>query len=131
MVDFIFSCNDGDKIFIAFPLQTHYPERSIKQELDILAQKGFIRIKHKEEILLLEDLLSKSFKEEKKKVIDKEAASFKIVVDRIVLSDRDEEFRKRISDSILTAMAESQGECLVIVNEKHKNHSLQNLNWMV
>jgi len=118
VVDFIFSCNDGDKIFIAFPLQTHYPERSIKQELDILAQKGFIRIKHKEEILLLEDLLSKSFKEEKKKVIDKEAASFKIVVDRIVLSDRDEEFRKRISDSILTAMAESQGECLVIVNEK-------------
>ena len=35
-----------------------------------------------------------------------------------MLSDRDEEFRKRISDSILTAMAESQGECLVIVNEK-------------
>ncbi|HUN16484.1 MAG TPA: excinuclease ABC subunit UvrA [Saprospiraceae bacterium] len=119
VVDYILKCNDGDKIFLCFPLQNHYPDRSIKQELDMLLQKGFIRVHYKNEVILLEELLAKGFKEADKKVIDKAASHFNILVDRIIAGSIDEEFQKRISDSVQTAMAESQGDCIVIVNEKH------------
>lgn len=122
VVDFILQCKTDDKVYIVFPLQKVYPERTIRQELDMLLQKGFIRVQYKKEILQIEDLLQNSFKEEKKKVIDKEATNFRIVVDRMIMNDPDEEFIKRISDSVQTAMAETIGDCIVIVNEDKEKY---------
>lgn len=116
------------KIYILVPFKQH-AKRNIKEELNILLQKGFSRIyvsaistaktKNPEpEIASIEDLLELPDKDLKKKFSNSE--SVYLLVDRIITKDFDEDDIHRISDSINLAFYEGEGSMLLEVNEKKK-----------
>lgn len=66
--------------------------------------------------MAIEDVLShKSFKG--KQTTTSHKMEIRVLIDRFVVSD-DEENRKRIADSVLTAFSESEGECYVQAGQK-------------
>lgn len=119
VVDFILQQKEGAKIFIVFPLQQHYPERTLRQEFDFLLQKGFTRLYHQEKFLEIQDLLDQGFKNEKLKLNDPVARQYYIVVDRLIISEFDDDTKKRIADSVLTAFTESYGDCVIVVDNNN------------
>jgi len=88
-------------------------KRKLKEELSLLLQKGFVRIKHQDSIQKIESVL------ENKEVANstfKEGDIF-IVIDRVMLDHSDDTIN-RLADSIQTAYFEGKGECLVEVNSE-------------
>lgn len=115
MVDYIFSQAEGSKVQLLIPLQSRH-ERTVEQELTLLLQKGYSRVIFQKELMAIEDVLShKSFKG--KQTTTSHKMEIRVLIDRFVVSD-DEENRKRIADSVLTAFSESEGECYVQAGQK-------------
>ncbi|MDF1696558.1 MAG: excinuclease ABC subunit UvrA [Saprospiraceae bacterium] len=110
VVDFIFKHKKGTKVILSIPLQHKY-ERTLKQDLSLLIQKGYTRLKYEGALEYIEDILESSNEKLEQATLDVRDA-YKILIDRFVVND-DEENRKRISDSVLTAFQESEGECEV------------------
>jgi len=110
VVDFIFKHKKGTKVVLSIPLQHKY-ERKLNQDLSLLIQKGYTRVKFEGALEYIEDVLESKHKNLEKETLDVRK-EYKILIDRFVVND-DEENRKRISDSILTAFQESEGECEV------------------
>jgi len=117
VVKAIRSLNEGDKVFILALFKQH-KNRDIKEELNILVQKGFSRMASpgpgkdgQLEAHRIEDLLELGDKELKNKfatTISK--LSTYILVDRIVVKQFDEDDLHRISDSVSTAFYEGEGD---------------------
>ena len=100
----------GDRVYITAPL-IRKEKRSVREELSLLQQKGFSRVLVKGELNTIETLLEKT---DKALVEDRPD---RLVVDRIVVKDFDEDDLHRLSDSVGTAFYEGDGECTLIVNE--------------
>ncbi len=96
-------------ITIYAPLQP-IKGRNIKEELAILLQKGFKRVKFKESLLKIEDMV-----EDKtlKNVPLKSNKELLVLIDRIVLNNTDDDLQARLADSIQTAFFEGHGDCIV------------------
>jgi excinuclease ABC subunit A len=112
----------GDKVLliVAFK-QLHH--RDIKEELNILMQKGFSRLASREpkgralEIVRIEDL------QEKEDLTSyMEHRTSYVLIDRLVVKDFDEDDNHRISDSVSTAFYEGEGEVILEVNGKETLH---------
>ena len=113
---------EGDKVFILATFKQH-KNRDIKEELNILVQKGFSRVAspnpseggaltpHR-----IEELLELTDKELKAKKITH------ILVDRIVVKDFDEDDQHRMADSIGTAFYEGEGDVYLEVNGSKQLH---------
>ena len=128
---------DGSKVILFAPLYLH-PERTIAEELSILLQKGFIRIRVADTIHKIEELLDPAKEKilsglgesagtkttsatkgrKKKKTNEEETIAVKslpspiqIVIDRITVNKNDESNSSRIADSVQTAFFEGRGEC--------------------
>ncbi|MFT3700741.1 MAG: excinuclease ABC subunit UvrA [Agriterribacter sp.] len=110
----------GDKVLIlaAFKLQG---KRNIREELNILLQKGFSRLYiatgKSGEILRIEDALELKDAELKKKFTAQATVRMYILIDRIVVKDFDEDDIHRLSDSVGTAFFEGEGEMELEINE--------------
>ena len=132
------SFSNNTKVILLAPLYLH-PGRSLEEDLNVLLQKGFIRVRFANTIYKIEDLLLKenqsilkTLKEssgisskqlpkprkKKEKLLPAEVTSttaslspIQIVVDRFTISKDDESNTSRIADSIQTAFFEGQGEC--------------------
>ena len=105
---------EGDKVLLLVPFKQH-ANRAVKEELNILIQKGFSRIYINKEILRIETLL------ESDEVLNKIISSLKkkvayLLIDRLVVKGFDEEDIHRISDSAGTAFYEGEGELIVEIN---------------
>lgn len=110
----------GTKVLIIVPFKQH-AKRDAREELNILMQKGFVRIYVRPEtgdrrpglgigeIKRIEELLELDDKALKKTLSDKGLQSF-VLIDRIVVKDFEEEDIHRLSDSIGTAFYEGEGE---------------------
>jgi excinuclease ABC subunit A len=108
----------GTKVLIIVPFKQH-AKRDAREELNILMQKGFVRMyirevrgereKLKGDIKRIEELLELDDKALKKTLSDKGILSF-VLIDRIVVKDFEEEDIHRLSDSIGTAFYEGEGE---------------------
>ena len=107
VVDFIFSQADGTKLMILCPLK-RTEGRSLKDELNVLLQKGFTRIKVGDEVLFIEEILNKG-------VESAEKATIHIMVDRAAVRSGDEDLQFRMADSVQTAFFEGEGSCDVEV----------------
>ncbi len=96
-------------ISIYAPLQPQ-KGRNIKEELAILLQKGFKRVKYLNELQKIEELL-----EEKtlKNTPLKSNKDLLILIDRIVVNKEDDDIQARIADSIQTAFFEGHGDCVI------------------
>lgn len=105
----------GDKVYILVPFKQHR-NREVKEELNILVQKGFSRVYHRgtSEVLRIEDLLALTDKELMTKVPAQPAKAASpavyILIDRIVAKAFDEDDIHRLSDSVGTAFYEGEGD---------------------
>ena len=107
VVDFIFSQADGTKLMILCPLK-RTEGRSLKDELNILLQKGFTRVKVDSEVLFIEEILDREG-------TSAEGAAISIMVDRAAVRSGDEDLQFRMADSVQTAFFEGEGVCDVEV----------------
>lgn len=113
VVDFVSKKKSGTKLLILAPLNLHYSDRSLKQQLDILIQKGYARVYLDDEISYIDELISTLSKRDLNKKIASWQDRLFVLIDRVITNNQDEENNKRIADSIQTAMAESDGGCVV------------------
>ncbi|MET0461870.1 MAG: excinuclease ABC subunit UvrA [Chitinophagaceae bacterium] len=110
---------EGDRIFILSMFKQH-KNRDLKEELNILVQKGFSRVYLKDttansgETLRIDDLIEVSDKELKSTLTGK-AKELYILIDRIVVKDFEEDDLHRISDSVGTAFYEGEGDVYIEV----------------
>ena len=119
------------RLLITSPVYKH-SGRVIKEELNILAQKGFTRVIASNEIKEIEDLLNQedSFPDEKKSgkkskssknpveaiVIEEQTTvpGLYLLVDRVAIDGEvDPDLLSRISDSVQTCFNEGKGNCRV------------------
>jgi len=142
VINFIMSLPADTQVTILCPLYPHN-NRSLKEELAVLMQKGFVRVEYLQKLSKIEDLLEDmsivddgEWLEKKappkpspegralKKVSptggDLEGASttqaVRIVIDRITKNEEDETI-SRLGDSIQTAFFEGKGDCYVRYQE--------------
>ncbi len=113
VTDYILSQSPDSKVNIYTPLITKH-KRSLKEQLSILLQQGFTRIKYTNEIFRINDFLEN---------IDqyKNKSKIYIIIDRLVIKSIDDELASRISDSVQIAFYEGDGRCLVETNAGDNN----------
>ncbi len=147
VVKHIHSFPDETNVILLAPLFLH-PGRTIEEDLNVLLQKGFIRIRFANTITKIEDLLQKENKKildtlkqssgvqsasasktkKKKKIVLPEeeghespvASPIQIVIDRFAVAKEDESNLSRIADSVQTAFFEGQGECFTEIYDGDK-----------
>jgi excinuclease ABC subunit A len=92
--------------------------RKLKEELSLLLQKGFVRVKFEDSIQKIESII------EDKSISNKtfKTGDVRIVIDRIRL-DGEDETASRLADSIQTAYFEGKGECFVDINGEIHHYS--------
>lgn len=108
VTNFISSLETDSTVTILCPLHPHN-NRSMKEELAVLLQKGFTRILLDNNLTKIEDILDDKSIGNKKSDSERD---IKIVIDRVTVSD-EEETLSRIADSVQTAFFEGRGDCLV------------------
>ena len=101
---------NGDKVLLLVSFRQQH-NRDVKEELNILMQKGFSRIYVDGEILRIEDI------QEKKNLssIITHKSPY-VLIDRLVVKDFDEDDKHRIADSVTTAFYEGEGEVTLEIN---------------
>jgi excinuclease ABC subunit A len=104
----------GDKILILVPFKQH-ANRNVKEELNILIQKGFSRIYSNGEILRIEEILEDSALANTLKNTKQQLNTY-LLIDRLIVKNFDEDDKHRISDSVGTAFYEGEGELNIEIN---------------
>jgi excinuclease ABC subunit A len=108
VANYITSLKPDTRLLILSPVKTQ-GGKTLQEQLQLLAQQGFTRLKSGKEVLKIEDFLSS-------KLSGKETVS--LVIDRITVRPDDEDNESRISDSVQTAFYEGEGECFVEIMEE-------------
>lgn len=106
--------NEGDKVFILISFKKN-KNRDIKEELNILLQKGFSRLYKKGEILRIEEIQAN----DQYTLVNDQCS---VLVDRIVVKNFDEDDKHRLADSIGTAFYEGDGDVYIEVNGSKEFH---------
>ncbi len=107
---FITALPQGTVATISAPLHPTN-NRTLKEELAILLQKGFVRVVYNEAIQKIESLLEDDLVENRTATV----GDLLIVIDRITV-DEEEDTASRIADSVQTAFFEGKGDCHVEEN---------------
>jgi excinuclease ABC subunit A len=108
-----------DVLCIVFaPLQI-LKDRNLKEELAILLQKGYKRVRFNQSIYKIEDLINDT---SVKNTSAKKAGELAILIDRIVLNQA-EETLSRLADSVQTAFFEGHGDCIIELTENTKTEA--------
>ena len=105
---------EGDKVLLLVPFKQH-ANRDVKEELNILIQKGFSRVYSNKEILRIEEVLENEVLAKKLATPKIKQATY-LLIDRLIVKDFDEDDKHRISDSVGTAFYEGEGELIIEVN---------------
>jgi excinuclease ABC subunit A len=139
VINFIMALPADTQVTILCPLHPHN-NRSLKEELAVLMQKGFIRVEYNGQLNRIESMLEDDTvanvafgdtpeaevkakpKKGKAKATEETGAplaandSLRIVIDRVTKNDEDETV-SRLGDSIQTAFFEGKGDCYVRYRE--------------
>lgn len=115
VVEAICNFKTGDKVLLLVGFKPQ-KNRNLKEELNILLQKGFSRLYINKEIVRIEDLLEA----EKPSTVNHQLSTF-LLIDRFVVKDFDQDDKHRIADSVNTAFYEGEGELFLELNGD-KNH---------
>jgi len=110
ILKFINTLPDKTRLYLLFPIHVH-EKKSIRQEIENLVQKGFIRIFDGKSIIEL----NHGYEEKKLKLAD-----IKVVVDRLALNKDDEEQQQRIAGSLEQAYVEGDGYLFVMTENSDK-----------
>lgn len=104
VTDYILSQPVESSNLILVPLAVNSHGRSVKEQLSVLIQQGYSRVKCENDILRIEEVM-KQKPASKKEIF--------IVVDRIIINGNSEDLRARVADSVQTAFFEGHGNCIV------------------
>ena len=125
VVEAISSLREGDKVYILTLFKQH-KNRDLKEDLNILVQKGFSRLYNKQwatekgqgkEIMRIEELLELPDKELKSLFTTHNSPlTPSILVDRIIVKDFDDDDKHRLADSVGIAFYEGEGDVYLEVN---------------
>jgi excinuclease ABC subunit A len=116
VVEKISSFKDGEKVLLLVYIILE--KENIKQQLDLLVQQGFTRVWLNDKIARIDKLSVDQIKEN----------SIKLLIDRFVVDNSDNDNLSRIYDSVETAFFEGKGACEVtLMNEKNTSFSFNNL----
>lgn len=85
-------------------------DRTLKEELSVLLQKGFKRVVYKGKTSKIEELLTDTSIKSNALV---KAGMVQILIDRVVYEAADEETLHRLGDSVQTAFFEGKGDCII------------------
>ncbi len=110
ILKFIDTLENKTRLYILFPVHTH-EKKSVKQEIENLIQKGFVRIFDGKKIIEL----NQGYDEKKIKLAD-----IKVVVDRLALNKADEEQIQRIAGSLEQAYVEGDGYLYVMTESSNE-----------
>lgn len=105
VVEHVHTHPEGTRMHLFAPLKKN-KERSTKEQLQLLLQQGFTRLRYKGEVTRIDAFLKTKFS-------DKEPIH--ILIDRFAMRKNDEENDSRIADSVQTAFYEGEGECFLEV----------------
>ena len=132
VIDAISVLKEGSKVYIITAFKQHR-NRDIKEELNILMQKGFTRIYvsalsttqeevdvEESKIYHIEDLLAEGSEDFTDAF--KHLHNVYVLIDRIVAKDFDEDDIHRLGDSVGTAFYEGEGDVYVEVDSKKLLH---------
>lgn len=121
VIDFVLQQNDGDRVQLFIPIPTKYDDRTLEAELTLLMQKGYTRLWSNGYLAQIDEILRGEGNENlnienealKQPLTAFKEADIRILIDRFVVKNDDEENTKRMSDSVQTAFYESEGEAIV------------------
>jgi excinuclease ABC subunit A len=116
VVNAISNFKKGDKVLLLVAFRQNH-NRDVKEELNILMQKGFSRIYANGEIIRIEDIQDK--KNLSSVFLHKTTY---VLIDRLIVKDFDEDDKHRISDSVSTAFYEGEGEVILEINSSQTLH---------
>ena len=105
---------EGARVIILVPFKQH-TKRDVREDLNILTQKGFSRLYLNDQPVRIEELLELKDKELAEKINFKKQQPY-ILVDRIVTKVFEEDDLHRLSDSIGTSFYEGEGEMYLQIN---------------
>ncbi len=111
VVDYVNSLEEGTAVYVLVPF-IEFNKRPLKEELNVLLQKGFSRVMTDNKLVKIEELINTFAKKEEKKI----KQTLRIVIDRLMVKKNDEDTQARISDSVQTAFYESDGDCIIASN---------------
>jgi len=106
VTDFIISQNTGSKILINCPMELKKNSRTVKEHLSVLLQQGFNRLKINGDIVRIDEVIGKTLPDYDK--ID-------IIIDRIIIQEKDNDLKSRLADSLQIAFYEGHGTCFIEV----------------
>jgi len=118
VVDYVNAMPEDTTVTIFCPLYPHN-NRTIKEELAILLQKGFLRVRINDKIEKIEGILDDAGFKDVELTDDK---TVQILIDRIV-TNQEEETLSRLADSAQTAFFEGKGDCYVEAEGETKHFS--------
>ena len=107
------------KVQLFFPLELKYEDRTVEKQLALMLQKGFTRILKKKNLQYIEEVIDAKEKWIKNKLSKLKKNEIKVLVDRFVINDDEENF-KRIADSVQTAFYEGGGELFIELDDGKK-----------
>lgn len=110
VVDAVKETKDGDKIMLLALFKRH-ANRNVKEEINILLQKGFSRLLLNDEIVNMEDVPETGFPKKIK-------GEVYVLIDRLIKKEFDEDDLHRIADSAGTAFYEGEGTMFLQVNDQ-------------
>ncbi|MBK9729691.1 MAG: excinuclease ABC subunit UvrA [Chitinophagaceae bacterium] len=113
VVNYVNTLNNGSTVYVMIPFKKIH-HRSVKEELNVLLQKGFTRIRFGQEILKVEDFLFTLKAKDEATVAEK----ISVVIDRIAWKKEDKDNQTRLADSVQTAFFESEGDCIIFTLEQ-------------
>ncbi len=119
VVNYCASLPAGTAITLLCPLFPHN-QRSLKEELSVLLQKGFLRVVYQNKLGKIEDFLNDTALSADQILQERDLF---IVIDRVSMN-AEEETLSRLADSAQTAFFEGRGEC--IVEENASQHTFSN-----
>ncbi|WP_199121229.1 excinuclease ABC subunit UvrA [Pedobacter sp. ASV28] len=108
VVDFVAALPDEEVITVFCPLYAQN-KRTVKEELAVLLQKGFLRVVYQGEVKKIESILEDDSVKDKELTEDQKIF---ILIDRVVVA-HDDETLSRVADSAQTAFFEGKGDCYV------------------
>lgn len=121
VLDFVLKIPVGTRFLILTSLSLKNG-RTLNEQLQILVQQGFNRVKLNGNVLKIEDAISNQ-------AHFKNFTTFDLVVDRLN-AEQSDDFMSRVSDSVQTAFYEGHGNCSILVyleDETEEVHSFSNL----
>lgn len=122
VINYLNTISDGAKVFLYAPFHAKNYDRSVKQELTILLQKGFTRISVAKKVHHIEEFLEGKNKLLALNLSDPKTSAISLLVDRFVVNQSDDTQQQRLADSIQTAMYEGEGMCVLELEDGTQTH---------